>query len=158
MLAPEVASGCAQVDSAFDALASVDVSALADDELHHYVMELQRLSGRLVALRSGPVGEWDARGVWADDGSRASWARLGREAAKTSASAKAEIGRARKLRRMPVTAAAFAAGTLSIDQVELLCEAFVPPIAAGLVRDEQLLRSELSRLPLSDGRRCSDYG
>src|SRR4051812_39400693 len=43
-------------------------------------MELHRFTSRLVSLRSGPTAEWEARDVWADDGSKASWARLAREA------------------------------------------------------------------------------
>src|SRR5690349_22142449 len=32
---------------------------LSDEVLNGFVLELQRLSARLVSLRSGPVGEWD---------------------------------------------------------------------------------------------------
>ena len=124
MVAPDVALVCGQVDAAFDALEEVDVTSLADDGLHGYVMELQRLTARLASLRWGPVGEWAARGVWADDGSRAAWARLGREAELQPATAKAEVRRAKKLRLMPVTAVAFAEGKLSTDQVDLLCTAY----------------------------------
>ena len=80
MVAPEVAQVCAEVDAAFDALERVDVGGLSDDALHGFVMELQRFTSRLASVRSGPTAEWETRGLWADDGSRAAWARLTREA------------------------------------------------------------------------------
>src|SRR4051794_14603589 len=128
MVAPDVVHGCAQVDAALDALERIDVSSLSDDALHGYVGELHRLASRLVSVRSGPVAEWVARGVWADDGSKAPWARLAREQSMTPESARKEIGRAQKLRMMPVTAVAFAEGKLNADQVELLCRAYQQPI------------------------------
>src|SRR5436189_3382937 len=98
MVAPDVALVCAQVDAAFDALERIDVAALDDHRLHGYVTELQRMTSRLASVRSVPVAEWVARDVWADDGSKAPWARLAREQAMSPAAAKAEIGRAKKLR------------------------------------------------------------
>jgi hypothetical protein len=152
-----VAAEVAHVDAAFDALARVDCSALSDEALHGFVLELQRLTVRLASVRSGPVGEWAERRVWEDDGSKAAWARLGRDAAMDAATAKAEVGRARKLRSMPGTAAAFAAGKLSVDQVALLCRANQEPIRVVFVRDEQLLIDELVGLSLTEGLRLIDY-
>src|SRR6476646_10765467 len=79
MVAPDVVQVCAQVDAALDALSHIDLSSLGDDALHGYVLELQRLTSRLASVRSVPVAEWIARDVWADDGSKAPWARLARE-------------------------------------------------------------------------------
>src|SRR5687767_7845717 len=100
MVAAQVASGCAHVDAGLDALAQVDVSALRDDALHEFVLELQRLTTRLASLRCGPTAEWVARDVWNNDGSKAAWARLSREADLHPATAKTEVGRAKKLRQM----------------------------------------------------------
>jgi hypothetical protein len=72
-------------------------------------------------------------------------------------SAKVEVGRARKLRSMPATAAAFGEGRLSVDQVELLCRANQAPIREVFARDEQLLISELAGLSLAEGVRLVDY-
>src|SRR4051812_37053490 len=119
MVAPDVAQVCAEVDAAFDALERVDVAGLSGDQLAGLVMELHRFTSRLVSLRSGPTAEWEARDLWADDGSKASWARLAREAEMTPITAKVEVRRAKKLRMMPVTAIAFAEGKLTADQVDL---------------------------------------
>src|SRR6476659_1179678 len=121
MVAPDVVSACAHVDTALDALACIDSGALSDDALHAYVLELQRLTSRLASVRSAPTAEWIARDVWADDGSKAPWARLAREHAMSSAAARAEVARAKKLRVMPATATAFAEGKLTVGQVDLMC-------------------------------------
>ena len=157
MVAPEVAQVCAEVDAAFDALERVDVAGLSDDALHGFVMELQRFTSRLSSLRSTPTAEWVARNVWSDDGSKAAWSRLAREAEMKPITAKVEVRRARKLRMMPRTAGAFAEGKLTVDQVELLCGALQPPIAAVFDRDESMLVTELAGLRLPDGCRFIDY-
>jgi len=157
MVAPDVAQVCAQVDAALDALARVDVSALSDDALHGYVGELQRLGSRVASVRSGPMADWVARGTWGDDGSKAPWARLARELSLSPATAKREVGRAKKLRVMPATAVAFAEGKLSVDQVDLLCSAVQRDIAEVFARDEQVLVNEVAGLRVPDAQRCVDY-
>src|SRR4051812_6756945 len=137
MVAPDVAHVCTQVDAALDELARVDVAALSDDVLHGYVGELQRLGSRMASVRSGPVAEWVARGVWADDGSKAPWARLAREQSMTPATARKEIGRARKLRMMPATAVAFARRKLPLHQGDPLCSGPPPDIAPVFAPGQQ---------------------
>ena len=50
-------------------LAAVDLEALSDDELHAVVVELGELSTRLEAQWCRAIACWDARMVWADNGS-----------------------------------------------------------------------------------------
>ena len=132
-------------------------TGLSDDQLHGLVMQLQRFSSRLASLRAGPTAAWVAREVWKDDGSKAAWARLRREADMHPAAAKVEVRRAKKLRRMPVMAVAFAAGKLTVDQVDLLCTALQPPIAAVFERDETLLVDGLAGLRWREAQRFVDY-
>ena len=115
MAASDVASACAQVDVALDALARVDVTALSNADLDVYVGKLHRLTSRFASLRAKPMAQWMLRGTWADDGSKAPWARLSREQALHPATAKREVARAKKLRCMPAVAVAFAEGKLSVD-------------------------------------------
>ena len=157
MVAPGVALVCAQVDNAFDALEHIDLDALSDDQLHGYVMQLHRFTSRLASLRSEPTAEWVAREVWSDDGSKAAWARLAREQIMAEPAAKAEIGRAKKLRLMPATRVAFAEGKLTTHQVDMLCAANQQPIAEVFARDEALLIAEVVGLHVRDALRCVDY-
>ena len=64
---------------ALDAPAAVDVEAFSDGELHAIVVDLGALSTRLEAQWCRAVARWDARMVWADNGSPSPAARLSRE-------------------------------------------------------------------------------
>src|SRR6476620_11472574 len=105
---------------ALDALAAVDVAALSDDELHAVVVELGELSTRLEAQWCRAIACWDARMVWADNGSRSAGARLARETGRRPGSCGRLVTRARKLATMPLTARAYAAGEVSGDHVDLV--------------------------------------
>ena len=157
MNAPDALDVVARVDAALDELARVDARSLSDDTLHRFVGALHRLTSRLASLRCGPTAEWDVRGVWADDNSKAPWARLAREQSLTSATAKREVGRAKKLKLMPGVAVAFAEGKLSVDQVDLLSRACQRDLEPIFTRDEQVLINELAGLRLTDAQRCVDY-
>jgi Domain of unknown function (DUF222) len=111
------------LDTAVGDLLELDPDTLPDGELHELVVEAQRQSHRLAALRARLISAWDARGVWCDDGSRTPAHRLAREASTSVGSAKVEVRRARALRTMPQTAAAVADGALSPDHVDLLARA-----------------------------------
>ena len=144
------------LSEAIDELAAVDPSGLSDAALHELVVEVVREGSRFAAARARLVAAWDARMLWADDGS-AGWGCLARECSLHSNTAKAELGRARKLRTMPATAAALAEGKLSIDQAELLAEANQAAIADLFARDEQLLLNDVLSLRLPQARQCVAY-
>ena len=65
--------------TAIDELAASDPEALDNAELHRLVVDLHRQSARLAAVCTRAVGAWDARKVWADNGSKSPAARLARE-------------------------------------------------------------------------------
>src|SRR4051794_14867161 len=123
--------------SAIDELASIDPVELSDAELHQLVMGLEVETSRLAAARAKCLAAWDGRRIWADDGSKAGWARLAREADRSARSARRELKRARKLTTMPHTAAAMAEGKLARDQADLLGSVNQPDVAHLFERDEQ---------------------
>src|SRR3954447_2797012 len=124
---------------AIDALLAIDLEACADVEIHETLMagtrELSRLTGALARV----AGEWDARMLWASDGSRAAWSRLSRETGASPRTAKAQVWRARQLQSMPATEAALSDGRLSVDQAELLINANQPGLEQFFMRDETML-------------------
>ena len=139
-------------------LERVDLSALDDDQLHRLVVSDFELESRLASIRAAHLAEWDTRRVWATDGSRASWARLGRECSLSEKHAKSELHRARWLRSMPATRAAFGEGKLSVDQVNLLTKVLAPAIEEVFVRDEQQLIDDVVRPHrVSEAQRMLDY-
>ncbi|MEO7556701.1 MAG: hypothetical protein ABIV94_08890, partial [Acidimicrobiales bacterium] len=87
---------------------------------------------------------------WADDGSKSPSARLGRECRLSPRVAGAEVRRARKLRHMPHTSAALAAGDLSVDHITALAACNRGRLLGLFARDEELLVGEARRLCFTD--------
>jgi hypothetical protein len=133
------------------------IEEFTDDELHAFVVTLQRQRARLGAVAAEALARWDDRGVWAGDGSRTAAARLSRETNTSSQSAKVELRRARALRTMPATRSAVADGRLSIDHVDLLARANQTWRDAVFADHEALLVEQCERLRFHDARRMVDY-
>jgi 5-methylcytosine-specific restriction endonuclease McrA len=128
-----------QLRDGIEALNALDLDTLEDTELSGLVFDLQAETSLLAAAQARVLARWDARMVWADDGSKAAGARLARDAGMCRGRANAVLHRARKLATMPVVAAALAEGRLSIDLVDLLVAVNLPRRAALFARDEALL-------------------
>jgi len=69
----------------------------------------------------------------------------------------AEVRLARRLRTMPVTAAALAAGDISGDHAERLARANRPGLEAAFARDEELLVGHATRLSWAEFNRALAY-
>jgi len=142
---------------AIDALAAVDPSELEDAELHALVIAVQRERARLGLAAARLLGRWDARQIWAADGSRTASARLSRETACSAASAGVEMRRARHQRSLPATTAAIARGGLSLDHLDLLGRADQVHRAAHFARDEAFLVEQCTHLRFAPAVRLVDY-
>src|SRR4051794_34888835 len=110
-------------------LEAMDPGELTDAELHEVVIAVQNEMSRLAAAHARHLAAWDARRVWADDGSKAAAARLARECALSATTARRELKRARKLDTMPHTTSALREGKLSVDQADMLGFANQPELA-----------------------------
>ena len=130
---------------------------MTDAEVHDLTVGLQRAAHRLAAATTRAVGVWDARRGWSDDGSKSAGARLARECEMSEPSANTVVHRARKLRTMPATTAAFAAGALSPDAVDLLARVNTAKAAALFARDEQVLVEQCRRLRYASAKRSVAY-
>ncbi len=143
------AEGTERVAEGLLLLADMDLDALCDDALNELVVDLQQLSHRLAAQVCRVTHRWEQRGVWAGDGSKSSAARLARDGHTSKGTAKAVLVRGRRLDRTPVVAAAFAAGDLSADQVDVLLRA-----QAGreelFARDEEVLVAKVRPLRMAE--------
>ena len=128
----------------------IEPAGLADAALAELVVELQAQSDRLEALRLRAFGEWDARAVWAADGAcnGASWlAARGNVARAPTAGL---LHDARRLRGMPVTAAAVADGRLASAKARLLARAVNDRTRDQFTRDEQTLVDTVAGLTVDD--------
>jgi hypothetical protein len=121
------------------------------------VVAVQRERARLGVVAGGLLDRWDARRVWAADGSRSAARRLSRDTACSPASAGVQMRRARQLRRLPACAAAIARGELSLDHVDLLGRANQPHRGALFVRDEAVLVDQCTRLRFTPAVRMVGY-
>jgi hypothetical protein len=146
-----------QVSAALDALAGIDVELLSGDERSVLVAESARLGDRMDAARSRVIESWDAQRCWADDGARSGQAWLRNKTHRSSPWAGRELRRARVLRRMPQTAAAFNKGRIAGDHVRVLANARTPRTAAAFDRDEDLLVGYAVTLRFDHFERAVDY-
>ncbi len=142
---------------AVDAFGTLDAPGLQDAELHELVVAVQRERARLGAVAAALLGRWDARRIWAGDGSRSAAARLSRETACSPATASVEMRRARQQRDLPATMAAIGRGELSLDHIDLLGRANQAHRAAHLARDEAFLVEQCTRLRFAPATRVIGY-
>ncbi len=140
-----------------DGYLSEDPACLDDDELQALVVELERESSRLAAVRALVLSVWDSRGVWRSDRSKSASSRLARDAGCARAHARSEVGRARELRTMPASAAALASGDLSVDHIDVLARANHGLLTALFVKGEQELVDDGIGMRFDDFVRLVDY-
>ena len=152
-----VAAAVARVEAALDALTALDVGALRSAECSELVAATALLGDRFDAARSALTDQWDARRCWADDGARSGQAWLRNKLLRSGQWAGREVHRARKLRHLPHTAVAFAAGRISADHVTVLAGARNPRSIDAFTRDEELLVGYAERLRFDHFERAVKY-
>jgi hypothetical protein len=99
---------------------------LDDGSLAEAVTDLVRVRSLLDAVTAGFVARWDARCLWADDGSRSPGARLGRDVGCRRQTAGRLVHTARTARSMALVTKAWREGRISTDHVERLVRAATP--------------------------------
>ncbi|CAN5725008.1 hypothetical protein BH24ACT3_BH24ACT3_18070 [soil metagenome] len=124
---------------AIDALAAFDPAELSGDELSAVLVDRHRQTARLAAARVALTGAWDRRLTWSLDGAKSGGAWLAHRARLPKSAAHGEVHLARRLRTMPATAEAFAAGRIGDAQAKVLARANRPDVAELFTRDEQVL-------------------
>ena len=138
-------------------LLAVDPTGLTDAELHDLVTTIQRQRHRLAAVAAAAISSWDQRMIWADNGARSAAARRANDTSTSTVTAGSDVRRARKLRSMPATTAALAAGDLSPDHVDLLAKANQPWRNANFADHEDTLVDQCRVLRHADARKMIDY-
>jgi hypothetical protein len=103
-----------------DALARLDPDTLTDDELGDALIQWHQLEARLAASKARLTAVFESRQAYAGDGSKTAAAWLARQTRGCPAGMRAQTRLARRLRHMPATAAALAAGEISERHAEVL--------------------------------------
>jgi hypothetical protein len=112
--------GIALLEQAADVLGELDPASLSDDELGQTLVDWQRIESRLAASKARLTASFDLRGAYRADGAKSAAAWLARKTNGSPAAARAQTRLARRLRLMPLTAAALAAGQISERHAEIL--------------------------------------
>lgn len=103
-----------------DALVELELDSLSDDELEATVLGLHREKQRLCANEARLLAAYDARRVFASDGSRTAAARVARKTHACRATVRGQVTLGRRLRLMPKVSAALAVGEITIDHAQVL--------------------------------------
>ena len=147
----------APLTAAIDGLLDIDPDVLDDAQLAEAVVELHRQQARLAAAVSRLTAAADARRVWADDGSRSCGAWVAHRCRLPVGQARAEAWLGRRLRTMPATSEALAAGDLSPRHAMVLASLAGGRTAELFGRDEALLVDHARRMSWADFVRAIEY-
>lgn len=112
--------GIALLEQAASALAELDPATLSDEELGETLVEWHRIESRLAASKARLTASFDLRGGYRADGAKSAAAWLARKTNGSPAAARAQTRLARRLRMMPLTAAALASGEISERHADVL--------------------------------------
>jgi hypothetical protein len=139
-------------------LLEVEPGSLSRVELKEWVLGAQALEDRVRAARLLLEGEWDAGGVWADDGSLSGAAWLAVHAQVERTAAGRDLRLAARLRRYPALAEAGASGRLSAAKVAAIAAAATDRHGSVFVEHVEQLIAEAERLSFEDTSRWSGCG
>jgi hypothetical protein len=156
VLAAERSVGAA-LTAAIDGLLHLDPDTLDDTDLADTVVEPHRQQARLSAATTRLTSALEARRVYADDGSRSCGAWLAHRCRLPVGQARAEAWLGRRLRAMPVTAAAFAAGHISPRHASVLASLAGGRTAEAFACDEAGLVDDARRRSWPEFCRAVEY-
>ena len=155
---PDLTALTGVVDRAITALADVDVDAVSDAELSAVMLSLRRQQSRLAAAVSGLTAGFDARRVWASDGSRSAIDWISARGRLPRSQVADEVRDARRLRTMATTRRAWGDGDLSPAHVRTLTGlAGHPRGGHQFPASEGLLVAEAGRQRFEDWKRLCGY-
>ncbi|MGH9185048.1 MAG: DUF222 domain-containing protein, partial [Acidimicrobiales bacterium] len=133
-----------------DALVGLDAAALDDSELKAALCDVARARARLDATEATLIAEFDQRASYVGDGAVNTRAWLAHHTGVARAVAGARVLLAKRLRRMPVMAAALVAGRVTAAHARALGRGLTPRTLDALARDEGLLVDKATELEADD--------
>ena len=140
-----------------DGLLDLDPDTLGDAELADAVVQLHRQQARFAAAVTGITEAADARRDRGDDGSRSCGAWVAHRCRRPVGQARGEVWLGRRLRTMPATAEAFAAGDISLRHAMVAASLADGRSAEYFTRDEAILVDDARTLSWADFVRAAEY-
>ena len=121
------------------------------------VVELRRVRAKLAAVEARLVGKVDTSRRWAEEGylTAASW--LAASDHTSLGEAGADVRLARRLRSMPATAAALAAGDITLGHARRLATLCAPDTAAAFAEAEEFLVGQARSMRWADFTKACGY-
>jgi Domain of unknown function (DUF222) len=147
----------ASLTAAIHGLLDMDPDTIDDTELAAAVVELRRQQARLAAATAQVTASFEARQIYADDGSRSAGAWLAHRCRLPVGQTRAETWLGRRLRAMPVTAGGFAAGDISLRHAMVLAGLAGGRTAECFSRDEAVLVDHARTMAWADFVRAVEY-
>ena len=145
------------VDAVVDELLAVDVGGLDDRTVADALVELRRVQARLAAVEARLVDAVDTRRPWAADGFRATATWLADSDNTSVDDGRDDVRLARRLRTMPVTAAALAAGDITVAHARRLATLNTPDVAAAFAAAEDVLVGHARTMRWADFTKALAY-
>ncbi|HEX6166114.1 MAG TPA: DUF222 domain-containing protein [Acidimicrobiales bacterium] len=145
------------VDRALDGLAGVDPAGLDDHTLGEALTDLRRVRARLDAIEARLVEAVDARRPWAGAGYRSTATWLAASDNTSLDDAHRRVRLARRLRTMPATTAALAAGDITAAHAERLASLNAPDTAGPFRDAEEVLVGQARTMRWADFTRACAY-
>src|SRR3954453_11235325 len=132
------------------ALVQSDPATLSDDELKDGLLSFGRARSVLAAAEARWIAEFDQRCVFVSDGAvnTASWLAHHTGVPRRVAGGRALL--AKRLRRMPLMAAALAQGRVSEAHAVALSRCLSPRTTEAFARDEEMLVGQAEQLEADD--------
>ena len=143
-----------------EALADIDVHGLSDTALGEALVDLHRAQGVLDASIARLTAAFDLRKTWAADGAKSAAAWLAHRCHTSRVAMRRQVRTARRLRSMPLTAAALRAGRLDDQHVQVLGRLAASPrpeVAAAFAGAEEMLVGFATDLRFDDFERAVAY-
>ncbi|HEX6420749.1 MAG TPA: DUF222 domain-containing protein [Acidimicrobiales bacterium] len=145
------------LDAAVDDLAAVDPATLDDRTLTEALVELRRVRARLAAVEARLVDAVDTRRPWAPAGYRTTACWLADSDNTALGDAHGQVRLARRLRTMPGTAAALAAGDITAAHAHRLASLDTAATASVFGDAEEFLVGQARTLRWADFTRACAY-
>jgi hypothetical protein len=140
--------------AAIDELTSCAPSAFSDPES---IAQLQIERARLDAFVTAQVADFDASGAWGPSGARSAAAWMTHECQIPKKDAARQVRRGRHCRHLPLFEAAWLAGEITADYLDLVASVRRPSTEAALARDEAMLVELAKKLTYEEFVRVIRY-
>ena len=145
------------VDAAVDELLGVDVAALDDHTVADALIELRRVQARLAAVEARLIAAVDTRRHWASAGFRSTTPWLADSDNTALDDARGDVRLARRLRTMPATADALAAGDITVAHARRLAVINAPDVIAAFADAEDFLVGHVRTMRWADFTKALAY-